>query len=277
MNKNAILFLILCIVSLASEAQYFYKDIISNKQVLADMSAYKQNKVKVINIKSIEPDGTASEGFFCQKKISNDYSKSSLFTRSDMSGASMLTSTFNKKGLLLKTHDSSAISVSTNIYRYGDSDRIVSILSVIRSQDDDFTNQIMEEHIYLYNQNGQPEKMTRVKNKKDSTVILFGLDENNRVAIEKDTRSGTKYYYYYDAKNRITDIVQENDFKTRMLPDYIFDYNNSSGLLSQMTTTEEGGNYYFVWKYTYDNGLRLKERCYSKERRLLGSIEYEYK
>jgi hypothetical protein len=277
MKNNSILCFLLCIISFSGKAQYYYKDIISNKQLLADMSSYKQNKVKVINIKSIEPDGSESEGFFCQKKFGNDYTRASLFTRSDISGASMLTSTFNKQGLLLKTHDSSAISVTTTIYRYGDSNRIESILSVIRSQDDDFTNEITEEHIYHYAPNGQPEKMTRVKNKRDSTIILFGLDEKNQVAIEKDTRSGTKYYYYYDAKNRITDIVQENDFKTRMLPDYIFEYNNSAGLLSQMTTTEEGGTYYFVWKYTYENGLRVKERCFSKERRLLGSIEYEYK
>ncbi len=44
-----------------------------------------------------------------------------------------------------------------------------------------------------------------------------------------------------------------------------------------MTTTEEGGSYYYIWKYTYDNGLRLKEKCFSKEKRLMGTIEYEYK
>ena len=49
-----------------------------------------------------------------------------------------------------------------------------------------------------------------------------------------------------------------------MLPDYIFEYNNA-GLVTQMTATEEGGSYYFIWKYTYDNGLRVKEKCFSKE------------
>ena len=63
----------------------------------------------------------------------------------------------------------------------------------------------------------------------------------------------------------------------KIVPEYVFQYNNSAGLLSQMTTTEEGGNYYYVWKYTYDNGLRTKEKCFNKEKRLMGSIEYEYK
>lgn len=277
MKKISSFFLLFIIMGASSHAQYYYKDIISNKQLLADMAAYKQNKVKLINIKSIEEDGMESEGFMCQKKFSKDYTRATLFTRSDISGASLLTSTFNDKGLLTKTYDSSYISVTTNLYSYDFMDRIHSIVSSIRSQDDDFTNEIREEHIWQYNETGQAEKMIRVKNHTDSTVILFALDENDNVGIEKDTRSGTKYYYYYDAKRRITDIVQENDFKTRMLPDYIFEYNNSAGHVSQMTTTEEGGNYYYIWKYTYDNGLRIKERCYSKEKRLMGSIEYEYK
>lgn len=277
MKKTGLLLVLFCSTGLMSSAQYYYKDILSNHQLLADMALYKQNKVKLINIKSFEDDGKPSEGFFCQKKFSRDYSKAELFTRSDISGPSLLTSTFNNKGQLLKTYDSSKISVTSNVYKYDQQDRIASILSNVRSQDDDFTNEITEEHIYSYDEQNKPVQMIRVKNRTDSTIILFALDEHGNVAIEKDTKSGTKYYYYYDVKKRITDIVQANDLKTGLVPDYIFEYNNSAGLLSQMTTTEEGGNYYFVWKYTYDNGLRARERCYSKERRLMGSIEYEYK
>ena len=117
--------------------------------------------------------------------------------------------------------------------------------------------------------------MIRVKNKYDSIAIFFALDENNNLGIEKDSKNGFKYYYYYDNKNRITDIVHSNDATTKLLPDYLFEYNNA-GQLVQMTNTEEGGSNYFVWKYSYDNGLRNREKCYSKERKLMGSIEYEY-
>ena len=245
--------------------------------MMADMAAYKNNKIKTIIIKSFEDDGSPSDGFFCQKKFSRDYNKSELFTRSNISGPSLLLSNFNNKGLLVKTHDSSDIAISTSQYFYDAEGRIISIFSTVRSQDDEFTNEITEEHIYSYNADNQPLQMIRVKNRKDSTVILFALDEQNNVAIEKDTKSGTKYYYYYDAKKRNTDIVQANDFKTGLMPDYVFEYNNSAGLLSQMTATEEGVNNYYVWKYTYDNGLRVKEKCFNKERRLMGSVEYEYK
>ena len=71
-------------------------------------------------------------------------------------------------------------------------------------------------------------------------------------------------------------MVHLNQFNEKMLPDYIFEH-NSAGLVTQMTTTEEGGSYYYIWKYTYDNGLRISEKCFSKERRLMGTIQYEYK
>lgn len=265
----------LLLYSAGSFAQYYYKDLISNKQLLAGMASYRENKIRNVSIKSFEEDGSASDGFFCQKKISKDYRKVELYTRSNVTGRSLFTSLFNENGLLLRTHDSSDISVTTIIYSYDEKQRIKSILSSVHSQDDDFVNEIIEEHIYYYDADGQPEKMTRVKNKADSIIIMFAKDEKNNISIEKDTKNGSKYYYYYDAKNRLTDVVHANDFKTKLLPDYLFEY-NAAGLPSQMTTTEEGGNYYFIWKYTYDNGLRIRERCYSKEKRLMGTIEYEY-
>ena len=269
------LFTLAC--SFTARSQYFYKDIVSNQQLLADMSAYKENNIKTINIISLENNGMPSEGFFCQKKFNRGYTKSELFTRADMASASLLTSTFNKQGLLVSTHDSSDIAVTTNVYRYNDKNQIISIVSSIRSKDDDFVTAIIEEHLYNYSVDGIPETMTRVKNRTDSTVILFAVDENNQVAIEKDTKSGTKFYYYYDAKKRLTDIVQENEFKPRLKPDYIFEYNNASGKISAMTTTEEGVNDFFVWRYTYDGDLRIKEKCYNRAKQLLGTIEYEYK
>lgn len=157
-------------------AQYYYKDIISNKQLLAEMATYRENKIRNVSIKSFEEDGHSSDGFFCQKKISKDYKKVELYTKSNVSGRSLFTSHFND-GLLLRTHDSSEISVTSNIYSYDDKQRISSILSVVRSQDDDFVNEILEEHIYYYDKDGHPEKMIRVKNRTDSTIIMFAKDE----------------------------------------------------------------------------------------------------
>ena len=276
MKKISTTAFLVLLYACAARAQFYYKDIISNNQLLKEMAVYKENKVRSVIIKSFEDDGSESDGFFCEKNLSKDYKKVELFTRSNVSGASLFTSWFNNKGQLMRTNDSSVISVTVNNYSYDDQNRIKSIVSSVRSSDDDFVNEILEEHIYQYNENNLPEKMTRVKNKYDSTTILFLPDEKNNISIEKDTKSGSKYYYYYDEKNRITDIVHSNEFKPALLADYLFEYDNANQL-TQMTTTEEGGSYYYIWRYTYNNGLRSMEKCYSKEKRLMGRIEYEYK
>ena len=260
----------------AVQAQFYYRDIISNSQLLKEIAVFKENKVRSVLIKSFDEDGSESDGFFCEKKFSKDYKKSELFTRTNVSGASLFTSIFNNTGLLTQTYDSSNISVSVNKYAYDSQNRITRILSSVRSVDDDFINEIVEEHIYVYNEKNVAEKMIRVKNKYDSTTIFFLADENNNISMEKDSKSGSKYYYYYDAKNRLTDIVHSYEYKPALLAEYLFEYNNLNQL-SQMTSTEEGGSDYYVWKYTYNNGLRIKEKCYSKEKRLMGTIEYEYK
>jgi hypothetical protein len=268
----AILFAGICTVN----AQYYYKDILSNQQLIAEMARLKEQKVRTISLKSFEDDGSASDGFFCEKKINRNYSSVETLTKSYVTGASVFTSSFNPKGFLLQTVDSSEISSSTSVYSYTGNDKIRRIVSIVRSSDDDFKNEIREEHIYGYNDKGMPVNMVRVKNLIDSTTFIFSIDDNNNISIEKNTKTGDTYYYYYDSKNRITDVVRMNKFNQKMLPDYIFEYNNE-GLITQMTTTEEGGSYYYIWKYTYENGLRTREKCFSKERRLMGTIEYEYK
>lgn len=274
MMKRTLAVAFLIISTASVHAQYFYKDIVSNSQLVADMKTYKENKIKKITLKSFEDNGAESEGFFCEKKLNRYYTKTELFTRADIAAASLFTSTFDKDAKLLSTYDSSLLSVTEIKYRYNEQQKISSIFSLVRSKDD-FDNSITEEHIYSY-ENNKPVKMARVKNGRDTTDILFSLDDNGNVAIEKDTKNGTKFFYYYDAKNRLTDIVQENEYSKNLKPDYVFEYNNA-GLITQMTAVEEGSKNYFVWKYSYENGMRIKERCYTDERRLMGSIEYEYK
>jgi hypothetical protein len=283
MNKlfaTALLFL--CSHSL--HAQYYYKDIISNKQISVDMATYKQKRIHSIKIKSFEDDGSPSEGFLCEKTISKDYSSIELFTRSNVSAISLFTSVFNDKLQLLNTTDSSEISVTRNYYTYDESGRLKKIFSSVKSNDDDFTNEILEEHIYEYNAAGLPVSMVRVKDRRDSTRVLFSLDEKNNVVLEKDSKSGTKYYYYYDEKNKITDIAHTNEFREKMVADYVFEY-DADGMLKQMSVTEEGRGKeaqdntqsFVIWRYINEDGLRQKEGLFTQNGKLLGSIEYEYK
>ncbi len=260
-----------------SFAQYYYKDIVSNKELLVEMAKYKEQKIRTVSVKSFEEDGSSSEGFFLEKKISKNYRTVETLSRSYMSSPSMLTANFNSSGLLERTSDSSDIAVRSSNYTYNDKGQLLAIFSSARSSDDDFLNEITEAHIYEYDEKGTVTKMYRIKNSVDTILILFSTDEKGNISIEKDTKSGSKYFYYYDTKNRLTDIAHANDFQQNLYPDYMFEY-NAAGQITQMVNTEEGANkYYFIWKYAYSDGLRIKEKCYNKEKRLMGSVEYEYK
>ena len=274
MKKSLTVLFILASTTIAN-AQHYYKDILSNKQITADLKTYKENKVRKISVKSFEDNGIESEGFFCEKKISKNYKSSELFTRSNFSNASLFKANYDAAGKLLNTYDSSELSITEIRYSYNENNQIKSVLSSIRSRDEDFENGITEEHIYNYEKEVVT-NMQKVKNGKDTINILFTTDENGNITLEKDTKNASKYYYYYDKKNRLTDIVPETEFTKTLKPDYIFEYNNANQI-TQMTSVEEGSSHYFVWKYSYENGLRQKERCYSDERRLMGSIEYAYK
>jgi hypothetical protein len=275
MKKPVFALIVFMAPALLLHAQYYYKDIVSNKQLIAEMALLKEHKIKTVSLKSFEGDGSESEGFFCQKKMNKNYTVVETSTHSNITGSSTFKSFFNERGLLTQTVDSSDISVSTTVYAYDIKDRASNIVSVVRSNDDDFKNELKEEHIYEYAVAGVPTKLIRVKNVTDTTVFLFSVDENNNITIEKNVKTGDSYYYYYDSKQRLTDVVMRNRFNKQLLPDYMFEY-NSQGQISQMTTTEEGSSYYYIWRYAYQDGLRAKEKCYSKEKKLMGAIEYDY-
>src|SRR6218665_3588890 len=100
--KKTIALILFAAGTCLAHAQYYYKDILSNEQLKADMAAYKENKVRTINIRSIEGDGTESRGFFAQKKFTKDYKKADLFSRSALSTPSLQTTLFNSDGFILQ-------------------------------------------------------------------------------------------------------------------------------------------------------------------------------
>ncbi len=274
----------------AVDAQHYYKDIVLNRHSIAEMAILKEQKIRTVKVKSFDREDEPSEGFFCEKKIQRDYLQSEMVTRSYATPPSTLTSYFNKQGQIIQSVDSTSIAVGVVDYTYDDKGNLLSVRSGAHSTDEDFISEAAETHLYTYNANGQPEKMIRVKNNSDSIVVIFVLDEKGNVIEEKEGASGKSYYYYYDGQNRLTDVVYYNSSLRKLLPIVMYEY-NSRGQIVQMITAEEGSVFYYTWKYTYDNGLKIREKCfYNKKsdplirdpyapgpRNLQGIIEYEYK
>ena len=270
-------FILLTAITSTNTAQYYYKDIISPRQAASERPNLKEQKIRTIKVHSFEGNGEPSPGFFCEKKIGKDYRTVQTYTKSNITGKSLLTSYYNDKDLLLKSVDSSEFSATTSIYEYDNSGNLVQVVSNSHSSDDDFTTRLIEAHQYSYDDKGRPVKMLRIRNNKDSAWIIFSLDERGNVIDELDeSKNGKHYYYYYNDKSRLTDIVKFNIVKNKLLPDFMFEY-NSAGQVTQMISVEEGiSNDYYTWKYVYNDGLRIIEKCFSKEKILLGYFEYEY-
>ena len=276
--KNYLLLLLLLLTTNIAKAQYYHKDIVNNKQAFTDKVLLQEQKIREVMVHSFEGDKSPSKGFFCKKEISKNYKTIATYTKSDISNKSLLTAYYDENGWLIKSVDSSAISSAISTYEYDAKGNVVSISSVSRSYDEDFATTLSEVRKYSYNGKNKPTQLLRIKNSNDSTLIDFLQDEKGNITDEiEPVKNGKHYYYYYDDKNRLTDIVQYNVVKAALVPDFIFEYNRQ-GQISQMIAVEEGmsGNYY-VWQYIYnDEGLKIIEKCLSKERILLGYFEYEY-
>ena len=268
--------IVLLLAGYTTAAQYYYNDIVNNKQILAELAVLKEKKIKGIKVTSLESTGEESEGFICQKKINRDFTEVEIYTETNESYPNTFISYFDKTGLLKKTVDSSEAGATTIDYAYDIAGRLITINSSKHFATDDDAGVVNEQHIYTYNTGGILQQMTLVKNNRDTTVYAFEADETGNIIIEKNSKTAEVYYYYYDTKNRLTDIVHRYSYQKTLFTESTFEY-DETGRLIKMVTSEKEGAYYFIWRYNYEDGLRTNERCFSKEGSLLGSVEYKYK
>jgi YD repeat-containing protein len=280
-KKSAVFYpffsLLFFVFTISANAQYYYKDIWNNQQLVKEFNILKNANLKTIQLKSFEDDNQPSEGFFCEKKINKNYSQSQMMSKSNVTGESLLVSDYNANGQPVKTTDNTPTTTSTTEYEYDQNGQLKMLRTITKADDD--SEEITETHEYFYDEKGRPLKMLRKKGDVLVSTIHFLSDANGNI-IEEDVDGNSsndkKYYYYYDDQNRLTDVVHFNARAQRLLPNYMYEY-NAQNQPEQMISTEEGDNSYFIWKYTYnDKNLRATEKCFSKERRLLGTIEYAY-
>ena len=275
-EKNIFGLIVLLLAGYTTAAQYYYNDIINNKQILAELAVLKEKKIKGIKVTSLESTGEESEGFICQKKINRDFTEVEIYTETNESYPNTFISYFDKTGLLKKTVDSSEAGATTIDYAYDIAGRLITINSSKHFATDDDAGVVNEQHIYTYNTGGILQQMTLVKNNRDTTVYAFEADETGNIIIEKNSKTAEVYYYYYDTKNRLTDIVHRYSYQKTLFTESTFEYDETDRLI-KMVTSEKEGAYFFTWRYNYEDGLRTDERCFSKEGSLLGSVEYKYK
>jgi YD repeat-containing protein len=273
--KNLICFA-LSLVSFSSFGQYYYTDVIGTRQTNQQYKLLAAHQLKRVSATAFDANNEPSKDFVLEQQVSKNGQQ--IITRSATigTGQSIFTSTYNANKIAA-THDSSLNAINTVEYSYDEQGRLTS--TVATSKDFDGTFSSVETHTWTYNQDGQPAKMLKVKNGVDTTHISFSYDEAGNVSEEswrKNNRIIETYFYYYNTKKQLTDIVRYNRKAKQHLPDYMFEY-DQAGRIIQMTQAQATTANYLVYRYSYnDRGLKEKEQVYNKRKEFLGKVEYSY-
>jgi hypothetical protein len=271
--KTVILIIVSLLIINISFAQYYYNDILTTQQTNKQYLLLKNNHVQQVSAASYEADGELTDHFMLEQRISNN-STITTTTEYPSTGKSVSTS-FYENNKVTKTVTNTENIESTTLYTYMNED-LQSIET--RTQDTFMNNSSLEIHQWQF-ENNQPEKMLLIKDNKDTTVIDFEKDEQGNIAEEHWRKNGRliqKYFYYYNDQHQLTDIVRFNEKAQRLLPDFLFEYDNN-GTLIQLTQIPQGSANYLVWQYIYlPNGLKQKELCFNKQKQPIGRIEYTY-
>jgi hypothetical protein len=273
---KALLTFVAGLFALTSPAQYYYKDIVGAKESADLISKYLRNNVQTVDMKSYTINNTPIESLSVQQHFSPATNSLLTITKTDYLPASFLRTHFNEEGKIVKTADSTAGIVNTTLYTYNQQGAISSIITQFG---DSLASLRTDEHQWHYDEQARVNKMLRIRNARDTSVVQFKLDAAGNVIEEQETRRIVKeepFYYYYDAKNRLTDIVRFNKKAARLLPQQMFDYAVSNNLI-QRTTIAPNSDDYLVWRYRFnDKGLKTREEIFNKQKELTGKVEFNY-
>jgi YD repeat-containing protein len=269
--------------SLVLRAQYYYNDIIGTQETNRQMQTYLANKVKTVTATGYTPQGSKATDFAEVQEIM-DNGKTLKISRNTELTHSSFYNRFDAQTRLISIIDTSFGIQNTTSYEYDAAGRIIAIQNTVKDPATDIN--MVELHRWLYTKEGKVEKMWRTINGADSLEIRFTGDENGNPGEERTFRSGYEtdmLYYYFDEKNRITDIVRYNKKAKKLLPDLIISYDDDNRIIQRITSTP-GDNLrsttwvgYIIWRYIYNGqGLKTKEALFNNEQELTGKIEYSY-
>lgn len=270
------LLLFITFISAVAHTQYYYKDIVGTGETTALLKQYKAGKISRVVLLSYDTDNTRNEDFLVSQIFHAATGTLQTQTKLGAENESLLFTYSDAEGRVVKTVDSNGTSISTTEYQYLPDGKLSRVISV--SADTSAAFQIKEEHHWYWDLN-RLTSMLRIRNDKDTTSVTFKHDEAGNITEEHSSRNGVKaepVHYYYNDKNQLTDIVRYNKKAARLMPEYMFEYNDAGQVIQRMTFPSNSSEY-VIWRYQYNaQGLRIKEAVYNKQKDLTGKIEYQY-
>jgi YD repeat-containing protein len=265
------------------QAQYYYNDITGTQETNRLMKTYLANKVQTVSAAGFDPRGIKATGFseFQEVKENGLALKTSSITNLNKT---IIYTRFDKEARVISMTDSSTGLQSVTTYDYDAAGNITRVQNKIKDTANDFDQ--TETHQWIYNVSGKPEKMWRIITSTvtgtgtDSLEVRFATDEDGNIGEERTYKKGTEtgyLYYYYDEKNRLSDIVRYNTKRKKLMPDIMFEYDDNDRVIQKITTTSSLNLGYLIWRYLFDEkGLKTKEALFNNDKQLTGKIEYNY-
>ena len=269
--------------SFGLRAQYYNNDIIGTRETNRLMQVYLANKVKMVSADGYTPQGSKATDYAEVQEITEN-GKTLKITRNSNLKHRVYFNRFDAQNQLISIIDTSNGIQNITTYEYDGSGKVITIQNTIKDPATEID--MVELHKWYYNKDGNVEKMWRTINGADSLEIRFIPDEKGNPGEEQTLRNGHEtdiLYYYFDDKNRITDIVRYNKRAKKLLPDEIISYDDADRIIQRVTSTA-GDNLrqttwvgYIIWRYIYnEQGLKTKEALFDNEQKLTGKIEYSY-
>jgi hypothetical protein len=272
------LIIVFFLLYLPAKAQYFYNDILVTNENKLHFENLVSSKVKKVTVKAYQNDGEEIDDFILRQDIDLKGGSITTYSKTTFSDASILKTTFNNNRMPALVLDSAEGASTTTRYIYNNEGWITTMESS-SVQPEQKENVVTETRQYFYNSKGMPEKMYRISGGTDTMTVIFTPAENGLPGEEAWYKAGEKietWFYYYDEKNRLTDIVRYNAAAKKMLPDYLFGY-NGDGNLSSKVTVQPGTGQFRIWQYKYNaGGLKTEETVLNKKRQPEGKMVYFY-
>jgi YD repeat-containing protein len=258
-------------------SQYYYKGIMATRQGNELNRLMKKAKVQTVVVKNYNFDDTEIESFLCNQYAENNCKYVVTVTGSPFVNEYHLHSWYNNNAQVTKSVDSTEDTNIVNQYEYDAAGRLKTL--TINSYEVRTRDKLMEQHQFFYNAKGAPEKLYVIKNSNDTISVQFKCDTAGNVLEEVSFKKGKekeRYYYYYDAKHRLTDIVKFNQLVNRLLPETILEYNEQDQIVKRTYFTP-GTSQYQHWFFKYNaQGLKTEEQCYLKGNLFRGKLVYNY-
>jgi len=275
--KNLLLVPIL-LLSQSAFSQFYYNDIISTADITRRFNDYVMNKVSTVTATATDAYGTKNNSFYELHEVKEGGTVVKV-SRLDEAGKKTTVYRFGNNGQLLMQIDSASGVKDLTIYKYDANNRIVSVMNTASDVENEFSQ--VEEHVWLYDEKGSPKKMWKIINNKDSLGYEFALDEKKKVADEHLVRNGVSYdplyYYYYDELDRLSDIARYNKIANRILPDFIFTYDEKNRLIQKLATVPGAVTGYVTIRYGFnEQGLKTKEVMFNRLKEKTGAIDFTY-